>query len=180
MADVYAIFGTLLALGIAYPGMLTAWWLLFPALVDRASQRVAHSPWGSLGLGTLTALVLSIPIGILLALPFGPAKFVGGVLLIGTLTFASLGAAGVAAAMAQVLRSRSNGGPSQLGAFVRGALALELAAAFPFLGWFFVIPLTVLVSLGSATFGLLRRKSRESDEGVGDLEGALLHEPQSA
>ena len=28
MADVYAVFGTLLALGIAFPGLLTGGWLL--------------------------------------------------------------------------------------------------------------------------------------------------------
>ena len=31
MSDVSAIFGTLLLIGIAFPGMLTAWWTLFPA-----------------------------------------------------------------------------------------------------------------------------------------------------
>jgi hypothetical protein len=180
MADVYAIFGTLLALGIVFPGMLTAWWLLFPGLVDKASQRVSATPWGSLGLGTLTVIVAAVPIGILLALPFGPAKFLGGVLLLGLLTFASIGAAGIASAMAHVLRSRMGDEGSPLGAFVRGALALELAAAFPFLGWFFFIPLTILASLGSATFALLGWGRARPGETTDQMEGTLLHEPQSA
>ena len=40
MADVYAVFGTLIGIGIAYPGMLTAWWLMFPRIVTRASDRL--------------------------------------------------------------------------------------------------------------------------------------------
>ena len=44
MADVYAVFGTLLALGIAFPGLLTATWLLFPGAVGRATLRVSATP----------------------------------------------------------------------------------------------------------------------------------------
>ncbi len=47
MADVYAIFGTLLALGIAFPGMLTAWWLLFPRTVEGAQQRLSGNRVGN-------------------------------------------------------------------------------------------------------------------------------------
>ena len=56
--------------------------------------------------------------------------------------------------MAERLQSLS---PSQspLGAFVRGAVALELAAAFPVIGWFFVIPLTMVTALGATVFALL-------------------------
>ena len=45
MADISAVFGILLSLGIVFPGLLTAWRLLFPATVARAS-----------GLGTTTRL----------------------------------------------------------------------------------------------------------------------------
>jgi hypothetical protein len=39
---------------------------------------------------------------------------------------------------------------------VRGAVVLELAAAFPFIGWFIIIPLTLIASLGATVFALLR------------------------
>jgi hypothetical protein len=42
-----------------------------------------------------------------------------------------------------------------LGAFLRGAAALELAAAFPVLGWFIVIPLAIIASLGATAFAVL-------------------------
>ena len=56
MADVYAVFGTLLALGIIFPGMLLAWSLIFPGTVGRASSRIEHTPWRSLGLGIALAI----------------------------------------------------------------------------------------------------------------------------
>jgi len=181
MSDVYAIFGTLLALGIVFPGMLTAWWLLFPSVVDRASERVLATPWRSLGLGMLMTGLLAVPIVVLLALPFAPAKFAGGLLLIASLAFASVGTAGLAAAMARQWSIRSQSEAAGPAVFVRGAIALELAAAFPLLGWLLVIPLTILISLGAATFGALgwQPKPRPAAEQESN-ERVLIHEPQSA
>ncbi|NJN93776.1 MAG: hypothetical protein HC875_06645 [Anaerolineales bacterium] len=45
MADVFAVFGTLLSLGIALPGLLLAWRLLLPNHVARARQRLERTPW---------------------------------------------------------------------------------------------------------------------------------------
>jgi hypothetical protein len=154
MANISAFFGTLLLLGIAFPGLLTAWWLLFPATVERARLRIERTPWRCFWLGGVMTAILLIPIVILLALPFGPAKFSGFVVIFISLAFASLGAAGIAAKMADRLTSRSSN-LSSAGAFVRGAVALELAAVFPILGWFIFIPLTIVTALGATVFALL-------------------------
>src|SRR5688572_33002645 len=154
MANISAFFGILLLLGIAFPGLLTAWWLLFPATVERARLRIERTPWRCFWLGGVMTAILLIPIVILLALPFGPAKFAGFVLISISLAFASLGAAGLAAKMAERLTHRSNN-LSAAGAFVRGAVALELAAIFPVLGWFIFIPLAIVTALGATVFALL-------------------------
>ncbi len=163
MADVYAVFGTLLALGIAFPGMLMAWWLLFPEVVERAGAHAVGDPWRCLGFGLLGAIGLSFPIGVLLALPFGPAKFLGFVLVLLVLAGASLGASGIAGEMGKRLADRVGGAVTEPGAFLRGAVALELAAAFPFIGWFVLIPLAILASLGAVLLALLRRQPRQVD-----------------
>ncbi|KAA3647876.1 MAG: hypothetical protein DWQ07_02500 [Chloroflexi bacterium] len=155
MSDVFAIFGTLLALGIAFPGMLTAWWLLFPKAVEGASSRVARNPWITLGLGLLVSGILTVPVFILFAISLPFTSFLGAVLLFGLLGFAGIGAAGITAHMAERLRSNSDEELSKAGAFVRAAVAFELAAAFPILGWFVVIPLSIIISMGAAVFGLL-------------------------
>src|SRR5262245_52606817 len=81
MADISAIFFILLILGIAFPALLTAGWLLFPSLVERAQLRVERTPWSTFWLGLIVIIALTIPIFILLALPFGPAKLLGWILL---------------------------------------------------------------------------------------------------
>lgn len=153
MSDVSAFFGILIALGIAYPGMLTAWWLLFPATVERARLRLEHTPWRCFWLGGVIAAVVTIPTVILLVLPFGPAKFISWTIIALILAFSTLGAAGMVAKMGERLAGRSNS--SAAGAFVRGAVALELAIFFPVLGWAITLPLVVVTSLGAAGFALL-------------------------
>lgn len=163
MANITAVFGILFILGLAFPGLLTAWWLLFPATVERARLRLDRTPWQCFWLGGVLIAILVVPIGALLALPFGPAKFLGWATIVIALTLSALGAAGLAAKMGEKLSVRS-GEISPMGAFVRGAIALELAAVFPVLGWFIFIPLAIVTSLGATAFALLHWMPRNLAE----------------
>ena len=154
MADLSAVFGILLALGIVFPGLLTTWLLLFPMLVERAQVRLERTPWRCFWLGGVLAALLVAPVTVLLALPVGPAKLAGWVIILSSLSVASLGAAGLAARMAAQVQ-RGSPGQTPLGAFVRAAIALELAAAFPVIGWFVAVPLMIVTSLGATVFALL-------------------------
>ena len=153
MADISAIFFILLIIGVAYPALLTAWWLLFPSTVERARVRLDRTPWQSFWLGGVVLATLLIPTVILLALPFGPAKFLGWILIALTLAFSGLGAAGLAARFGEQVGRLSP--VSGLGAFVRGAVILELASFFPVIGWFIFFPLATVATLGAAAFALL-------------------------
>jgi hypothetical protein len=172
MANITAFFGILVTLAIVFPGLLTTWWLLFPATVERARIRLERTPWRCFWLGGVLTAIASIPIVILLALPFGPAKFAGFALMAVALAFASLGAAGLAAKMGERLVMHSKGQHSPVGAFVRGTIALELAAAFPFIGWLLVIPLAVVTSLGATAFALLHWMPRTVEQ-VADENAAV-------
>jgi hypothetical protein len=136
MADISAIFFILLVIGIAFPAMLTAWWLLFPNLISRAQTRVEKTPWGTFWMGLIVTIALVVPIIILFALPFGPAKFFGWILLGASLTISSIGSAGIAAHLGSRLSNHSNLSP--LSGFIRGTVILELAAFFPVIGWLFI------------------------------------------
>ena len=135
--------------------MLTAFWLLFPLRVERARARLEQAPWGTFWIGLGVTLVLALPITVLIALPFGPAKFLGFSMLVFVLSLSGLGAAAIVACMGEQLSDRSDGLTSA-GAFVRGAVALELAAFFPVIGWFLVLPLAIIASVGATVYALLR------------------------
>lgn len=159
MADISAIFFILLIAGAAFPAMLTAWWLLFPDLIKRAQSRVEKTPWKTFWLGFVLIVAVTIPIFILLALPFGPAKFAGWILLGASLAISTIGAAGISAHLGARLATQSNVSP--LNGFIRGSVILELAAFFPVIGWLFVWIPVIFISFGATGFALLNWTPRE-------------------
>jgi hypothetical protein len=158
MADVYAVFGTLIAMGIAYPGMLAAWRLLFPEMVNRAQRRITTSPWSSLGIGFAAALPIILLSVIFLSAPGGLGKFIGLIIAVFGFALASLGASGLASRMGVQLNEISGGKYSVPGAHLRGAVALELAAIFPLIGWLIVFPIATLACFGAALRALISRQ----------------------
>lgn len=163
MADISAFFFILLILGVAFPAMLTTWWLLFPSVVSRAQTRVDKTPWGTFWMGLVIVVAVTVPIIILLALPFGPAKFIGWILLAASLAFSSIGSAGIAAHLSERMTKAGNSF-TPLGGFIRGSVILELAAFFPVLGWFFIWPLLLIMAFGATGFALLNWKPREKTQ----------------
>jgi len=163
MADISAIFFILLIISIAFPSMLAAWWLLFPTLITRAQIRVEKSLARSFWLGLVIVIALTIPIVILMALPIGPAKFLGWILLAASLALSSIGSAGIAAHLGEQMKHKgSNYTP--LSAFIRGAITLELATFFPILGWFFLWPVVLITAFGATGFALLNWMPREKTQ----------------
>ena len=163
MADISAIFFILLIISVAFPSMLTAWWLLFPSVVMRAQIRVEKTLARTFWLGLVIVISLAIPIVVLLALPFGPAKFIGWILLAASLALSSIGSAGIAAHLGE--RMKQTGiNYSPLSAFLRGSVVLELAAFFPVLGWFFLWPLALITAFGATGFSLLNWMPREKTQ----------------
>ena len=162
MADISAIFFILLILAVAFPAMLIAWWLLFPNLITRAQMRIEKSLASSFWLGLIVVIALVIPIVILFALPFGPAKLIGWILLGASLTVSSVGSAGIAAHLGARLTQHSNVSP--LSGFVRGAVILELASFFPVLGWLFIWVPLLITAFGAAAFALLNWMPREKTQ----------------
>lgn len=163
MADISAFFFILLILGVAYPAMLTAWRLLFPILIQRAQTRVEKSLGASFWLGVIVVIALVIPIIVLMALPIGPAKTLGWLLLGAALAFSSIGSAGIAAHLGERMKQTGNN-YSPLNAFVRGAVILELAAFFPLIGWLFVWIPMLIVAFGATAFALLNWMPREKTQ----------------
>jgi len=153
MADILAIGVILTALGLAYPALLSALQLFFPARVDLARARLESRPWRCLWSGLGLAILVGFPAGLLAAAPAGLFKFLGWALISLALAAAALGAA----ALAQILEARLAANPSaQPGPrWIRGAFLLELAAIFPIIGWFLFIPITTLAAFGAAVPAIL-------------------------
>lgn len=158
IGDVTTVFAILAALGIVFPGLLLAWSLLMPNVVERARERVRYTPWKSFFLGALGLFFFGLP-SLLLLRAAGPLQFFGFVSLFALMTVASFGAAGIASLMGERLRGQGIQATTP-GGLLRGAVALEFAVMFPFVGWFILFPFVVIVSFGAAVFALLRWSPR--------------------
>lgn len=163
MADISAIFFILLIISIAFPSMLAAWWLLFPSLITRAQTRIEKTLAQSFWLGLVIVIAVTIPIVILMALPIGPAKFLGWILLAASLALSSIGSAGIASHLGEQM-TRAGNNITPFNAFLRGAVILELATFFPVLGWFFIWPLVLITAFGATGFALLNWLPREKTQ----------------
>lgn len=159
MADIYAIFGSLILLGLSYPAILATWWLVFPGRVEAVRLRISEHPYRSLGIGFLGALIASIPGGVLFALPSQFSQVLAWIWIVIILGAASIGAAGIAAELGLRLNWKNDGNFLSLGAFLRGALIWELAAIFPLIGWLLIIPLGTMIALGGLLSTFIIKKS---------------------
>lgn len=161
MADMYAIFGSLIMVGISYPAMLTTWWLLFPEQVENVRIRISEKPKRSFGFGILAGAIAAIPTAVLFQLPSQLTQVLGWIWLVVLLGAASLGAAGIAAEIGLRLNWKNDGRFQSQGAFIRGAAILELASAFPVIGWLLIFPIGTFVSLGGAVYAIFKKKEKD-------------------
>lgn len=164
MADINAIFGSIILLVITYPATLTAWWLLFPDRVEGARQQISDAPRKSFGLGLAAAALAAIPALVFFNLPSQFTQVLGWIWLVLIIGWAGLGAAGLAAELGLRINWKNDGGFQSLGAFIRGAVVLTLASIFPIIGWLLIIPGGTLLSLGAITKGLRSKKSKSKKE----------------
>jgi hypothetical protein len=163
MADVYAVFGTLFALGFAYPGLLAAWRLMFPEFVERAQRQIQDYTWRAFGFGTGIGVPVILAVVLMISIPAPILRFIGIVLAVFSLSIASIGAAGLASLMGARLNEGSGGGCSLPGAQVRGAVALELASIFPLIGWLLIFPFGTLMSFGAGVHALFSRTTHKPE-----------------
>jgi hypothetical protein len=144
MAWVFAIAGLLLAL----PGLWLLCRGLWPGTVDRTRQ--------DCGKGLLFPLLVGIPIAGLTIVAVGvvskgppPWNGILSILVVSSaLLFAANGIAGLATVVGQRLPSPADA-ERPWKATIRGGIVLELAFLVPVLGWFVLLPLSLIIGAGA-------------------------------
>ena len=159
MADTMAIFFVVLGVMLAFPGL----WLLCRGLwPDRVAAAAATCSKGLtksflVGLPITGAMILA---AVALSNVFGPLGNLGAIgIVCGYMLLAHSGIAGFATCIGQRLTS-----PADLErpwkATLRGGIVLELAYLLPILGWFVILPVSIIIGCGSATLSFLKFKTR--------------------
>lgn len=153
LADVLAVAAGLAIAGAGFASLSVILSVLLPRAVSRARDQAERRPGRSVAIGALAAVTTAIAAGAFWRAP-APPLHVGAVFtILFALGLGVLGGAGLSAALG--LRAVQGSGPAGVRDLLRGALLLESAALLPLVGWFIVLPASLLLALGAGVATLL-------------------------
>ena len=175
IADVYTVFFLVLGILIAFPGMMSLIIFGLPKLANRSKIRIEQTPIASflvglpiVGIGGTMAAGLMGGGGPLAAM---------GVTVAVVLTLLSLaGAAGMVLLIGRRMFGETATVP--LKPVLMGALAYELAALFPIIGWVFFLPILFVLTTGAGLFALVRWMPRTTAAPEPILRVQVAPDPQ--
>lgn len=155
MADTMSIFFVILGTLLAFSGLWLLCRGLWPQAVEAAAARCAKRVWPYFLAGiplTLVMLVLARALFVL-----GPVgKFAAVAVVCFYMLQAHTGVSGLATAIGRRLPSPLDE-HSPWRATLRGGIALELTYLLPILGWFVVLPASIIIGTGAVNVALLSR-----------------------
>jgi hypothetical protein len=146
IGDVLAIIAALIGLGLTTWALLVSCALLFPRKVNRAWVACELNVRTNMALGIVMLLPALLALT-MLGNPHPLLKVLGAVILLGDLSFAAIGAAGLGYIAGDQIR-RMDPSLGEYSAYLRGSAFLVTASMLPILGWFVVGPAILLASLG--------------------------------
>ena len=159
MADVWKI----LFLILGTQGVMVSYWLLAAALFPDALRRARTAYDQRSGRVTVTGLVTAIPTLLagagLLQAPNPLLKLIGGVLVSTPIALGLVGSAGLCDRIGAGLPGDADV-RLPWRRVLRGGIVLSFAFVLPVLGWFVLLPWTLVSGVG-ASLGSLRRRPAE-------------------
>lgn len=156
MADVWKI--VFLVLGTQ--AVMVSYWLLAAALYPRALARTREAYDSRATRSTVTGIVVTVPLllagAALVQLPHPLIKLPGALLLSAPVVLGLVGSAGLCDRIGAGLPSDRDAQQPWL-RVLRGGTVLSLAFVLPIIGWFVLLPWTLLSGVG-ASLGVWRRQ----------------------
>jgi hypothetical protein len=155
MADTMSIFFVILGMLLAFSGLWLICRGLWPHAVEAAAERCAKHIWPYFLAGIPLTLVMIVLTRLLFAL--GPAGKIAGVAVVCIYMLqAHTGVSGLVTAIGKRLPSAVDE-TSPWRATLRGGIALELTYLLPILGWFLVLPASIIIGTGAINVALLSK-----------------------
>ncbi len=147
--------GLLLSMGASIL-LVTALW---PRFAERAEGCWTNNAGLSCVIGVPIALVLLTVSLALTKAPTGALKFIG---MVGVMMVVAVGLVGMSGLVLRIARNT----PAPRGGtpVVRAVVILELAFAFPLLGWFVALPIALFGSVGAAILAVFSKSPRRIRE----------------
>ena len=156
MADTMSIFFVILGMLLAFSGLWLLCRGLWPEAVAAAADRCGKRLWSSFLVGLPITIVMVVIAKILFNVlgPVGKIASVGVVCLY--MLQAHTGVSGLATSIGRRLSSPIDEQRAWRST-LRGGVVLELTYLLPFLGWFVILPASIIIGSGAANLGLLSK-----------------------
>ena len=148
LADTMAIFFVIIGLLITFPSLWLFCAALFPVWVDESSNAVKNGFIKSLLCGIPVVLAAVFIVAILGKLPGSVGQIAGILSFCLLMLFAQLGVAGFARILGSRLKASDN--DTTIRVTLRGGLVLVLTFLLPILGWFLILPGSIVIGAGSS------------------------------
>lgn len=156
IGDVLAVVFFVIGLWISSWAVLVGVALLFPARAAASQSLLAKRPWRAIVTGAIVAATAGLVAIFLINQPSGLGKLVGWAGLAVLFGIATLGAAGLSRLLGERL-SEQHPSASGWSTLARGAGLLIVSGLVPLLGWFAIVPLSIVASLGAGWLALWKR-----------------------
>lgn len=165
IGDSFAVVALLMGIGVTAWALTMIFGLFFPKKAVVARELLEQSPWKSFWVGLLVAVTLGTVNLILIGAPSPIAKVAGVIGLSSLLCAAIVGFAGIsqlAAGRIQAMEPKL----SAYGAYGRASALIVVSTFFPILGWFFIAPVLLVLSLGLGSNALFARRNEIAPEPI--------------
>jgi hypothetical protein len=161
IGDAFSIVAILGGICISAWALILGTALLFPQRAAIARDHLAGSPWRSFGVGLVLFVVLGTFSLIALGQPVPVGKLLGWTVLLGMLSVGVYGAAGMATLASERMRVLA-GDMTPYVSLSKSAAVLVIAGLVPMLGWFLIVPVVTIFSLGAGAMALFGRAKQAS------------------
>src|SRR3954447_15082870 len=158
------LFGDVMAIGLSIAGFLLSLqgvWLvclaMWPRRVARAAERCERNGIKSFFIGLLLTGFAVLAIALLGSRLGTAGQLAGWSIGLLYLVYSGVGTAGLVTHLGKRLSSPADA-DRPWKATIRGGVALELAYLVPILGWFGLLPLSMIIGAGAVTLSFLGRR----------------------
>lgn len=156
MADTMSIFLVILGMMLALPGLWLLCRGLWPEAVAAAADRCRKGLWSSFLVG-LPITIMMVAVTTILFNVLGPVGKIAGVGVVCLYMLqAHTGVSGLATSIGRRLAAPLDE-QRPWRSTLRGGVVLELTYLLPFLGWFVILPASIIIGSGAANLGLLSK-----------------------
>ncbi|MGJ3240112.1 MAG: hypothetical protein ACFE0Q_15505 [Anaerolineae bacterium] len=160
IGDIIAAVSIVIGMLIAYPALLIVLNMLFNRTTTRVAERLDGGMKSSFVVGAIVVGVGGV--GIFVLLSAGSVLQLIGFILYLLLSFwGTVGNAALIRVFGQRLATMDDRQPSPLTKLLWGGFALTLSFAFPLIGWFVLMPIISVMTIGAMTLNLFGRAKHD-------------------